>query len=292
MSTERTERLHAPPALRVHHPGRLMGMGLAQLLLLLFAVAAIFPIYFMVASAFKTHDEYLRNIWGLPIHPTLDSFSRAFQRGNLLVWFRNSVIVTVLTVTFVTLLSSLAAYATSKMEFPGRLPLLKILVSLMVMPPVVMVIPLFILMVRIQLVNNFTSVILIYAGLLAPFSVYLLNSFFGSVHDEIIAAAAIDGCSTLQIFRYVMLPLSLPALTTLVVVNVLWVWNELLISLIFLQGDDIRTFMAGLTQFQGRFSVDQPLVMAGAFLGMLPIMVLYLFGQRYFVRGLTAGAVK
>ncbi len=280
------------PAVKPPHPTRTVGKIVGQVLLLLFALAAIFPIYFMVASAFKTHDEYLHNIWGLPIHPTLDSFSRAFQRGNLLVWFRNSVIVTVLTVTFVTLLSSLAAYATSKMEFPGRLPLLKILVSLMVMPPVVMVIPLFILMVRIQLVNNFTSVILIYAGLLAPFSVYLLNSFFGSVHDEIIAAAAIDGCSTLQIFRYVMLPLSLPALTTLVVVNVLWVWNELLISLIFLQGDDIRTFMAGPTQFQGRFSVDQPLVMAGALLGMLPIMVLYLFGQRYFVRGLTAGAVK
>ena len=191
-----------------------------------------------------------------------------------------------------TLLASLAAFATSKMEFRGRLPLLKVLVSLMVMPPVVMVIPLFILMVRIGWVNNFASVILIYSGLLAPFSVYLLNSFFGSVHDEIIAAAAIDGCSTFQIFRYIMLPLSLPALTTLVVVNVLWVWNELLISLIFLQGDEIRTFMAGLTQFQGRFAVDQPLVMAGALLGMLPIMVLYLFGQRYFVRGLTAGAVK
>jgi raffinose/stachyose/melibiose transport system permease protein len=279
-------------AFKARHPGRFVGKGLAHLLLLLFAIAAIFPIYFMVASAFKTHDEYLRNIWGPPIQPTLDSFRRAFLRGNLLVWFRNSVIVTVLTVTFVTLLSSLAAYATSKMEFRGRLPLLKILVSLMVMPPVVMVIPLFILMVRIQLVNNFASVILIYAGLLAPFSVYLLNSFFGSIHDEIIAAAAIDGCSTLQIFRYVVLPLSLPALTTLIVVNALWVWNELLISLIFLQGDDIRTFMAGLTQFQGRFTVDQPLVMAGAFLGMLPIMVLYLFGQRYFIRGLTAGAVK
>jgi raffinose/stachyose/melibiose transport system permease protein len=198
----------------------------------------------------------------------------------------------VASVVLVTILCSLAAFATSKMDFWGRLPLLKLFVSLMVIPPVVMVIPLFILMVKIGLVNTFYGVILIYAGLLAPFSVYMLNSFFGSIHDEILAAAAIDGCSTLQIYWHIIMPLSLPALTTLVIVNGLYVWNELLISLIFLQGDEIRTFMAGLTQFRGRFMVNEPLVMAGAFLGMAPILIMYLFGQRYFVRGLTAGAVK
>jgi len=275
----------------------LRGEGMArravfQVLLLGISLATLFPIYFVVVSSFKSHKEYLYNLFGLPQAPTLENFQQALRQGHLLVWFGNSVVVTVITVIVVTLLSSAAAFATSKMQFKGRQALLKVMVSLMIMPPVVMVIPLFILMVRVQLINNFTSVILIYAGLLCPFSVYLLNSFFGSIHNEILAAAAIDGCSTFQIFRYIILPLSGPAITTLVVVNGLWVWNELMISLIFLQGDEIRTLMAGLTQFQGRFTSNQPLILAGAFLGMLPIMVLYLVGQRYFVRGLTAGAVK
>ncbi len=263
-----------------------------QALLVSLSIITLFPIYFVVVSSLKTHKEYLYNLFGLPQVVTLENFQQALRQGHLLVWFGNSVLVTVITVIVVTLLSSAAAFATSKMEFKGRQTLLKIMVSLMIMPPVVMIIPLFILMVRVNLINNFTSVIIIYAGLLCPFSVYLLNSFFGSIHNEILATAAMDGCSTLQIFRYVILPLSGPAITTLVVVNGLWVWNELMISLIFLQGDDIRTLMAGLTQFQGRFTSNQPLILAGAFLGMLPIMLLYLVGQRYFVRGLTAGAVK
>jgi ABC-type glycerol-3-phosphate transport system permease component len=265
---------------------------LFQILLLGICIADLFPIYFVIVSSLKTHKDYLYNLFGPPLSPTFDNFQQALYQGNLLIWFRNSVILTVSTVIIVTLLCSLAAFATSKMEFKGRKILLKILVSLMIVPPVVMIIPLFLLMVRVGLINNFIGVIVIYAGLLAPFSVYLLNSFFGSIQDEILAAASIDGCTTLQIFIYIILPLSGPAITTQVVVNGLWVWNELMISLIFLQGNDIRTLMPGLTQFQGRFSVNQPLIMAGALLGMLPVMVLYLVGQKYFVRGLTAGAVK
>jgi raffinose/stachyose/melibiose transport system permease protein len=263
-----------------------------QVLLIGISIADLFPIYYVIVSSFKSHKEYLHNMFGPSIAPTFENFQQALIQGNLLLWFRNSVIMTVSTVVIVTLISSAAAFATSKMEFHGRKSLLKILVSLMIMPPIVMIIPLFLLMVRIGLINNFIGVIIIYSGLLAPFSVYLLNSFFSSIQDEILAAASIDGCSTFQIFRYIILPLSGPAITTLVVVNGLWVWNELMISLIFLQGNDIRTLMPGLTQFQGRFTINQPLIMAGALLGMLPVALLYLVGQKYFVRGLTAGAVK
>ena len=263
-----------------------------QLLLICICIADLFPIYYVIVSSLKSHNEYLDNMFGLPISPTLENFAQALGEGNILIWFRNSVFVTVVTVTIITLIGSAAAFAISKMRFRGRKTFLKILVSLMIMPPVVMIIPLFLLMVKVQLINNFIGVIIIYAGLLAPFTVYLLNSFFGSIQDEILAAALMDGCSTFQIFRYIILPLSGPAITTQIVVNGLWVWNELMISLIFLQGNNIRTLMPGLTQFQGRFTMNQPLIMAGALMGMLPIIILYLVGQKYFVRGLTAGAVK
>ena len=148
-----------------------------QLLLVAISIADLFPIYYVIVTSFKTHPEYLHNLFGPPISPTFDNFQQALIQGNLLLWFRNSVIMTVTTVTIVTLICSAAAFATSKMEFKGRKALLQILVSLMIMPPVVMIIPLFLLMVRVGLINNFLGVIIIYSGLLAPFSVYLLTAF-------------------------------------------------------------------------------------------------------------------
>lgn len=128
--------------------------------------------------------------------------------------------------------------------------------------------------------------------MLVPFSVYMLSSFFRTLPGEIFEAARIDGASTLRILWSIVVPLSGPGFVTLIVVNAMWVWNELLIALVFLQDDKLRTLMAGLTTLRSRFAVTEPLVMAGVFLGALPILLLFLFGQRFFVRGLVAGAVK
>jgi ABC-type glycerol-3-phosphate transport system permease component len=147
-------------------------------------------------------------------------------------------------------------------------------------------------MVNIGLVNTLTSVIIIYSGLLIPFSVYLLVSFFKSLPPELFDAAAIDGCSNLDTFWRITVPLSTPALVTLIVVNALFVWNELFIALVFLQDDRVKTLMPGLTLFKGHFTVNEPLIMAGTLIATIPMVLLYLFGQRLFVEGLVAGAVK
>ena len=109
---------------------------------------------------------------------------------------------------------------------------------------------------------------------------------------EILDSGQIDGCSRLRIFTALILPLSMPALVTLVIVNALFVWNELLIALTFLQDDSVRTLIAGLTRFKGRFFLNQPLIMTGALVATIPMVVVYVAGQRFFVRGLVAGAVK
>jgi ABC-type glycerol-3-phosphate transport system permease component len=147
-------------------------------------------------------------------------------------------------------------------------------------------------MVNIGLVNKIPSVIIIYCGLLIPFSVYLLVSFFRSLPPELFDAAAIDGCSNLDTFWRITLPLSTPAMVTLIVVNALFVWNELFIALVFLQGETVMTLMPGLTLFKGHFTVNEPLIMAGTLIATVPMILLYLFGQRLFVEGLVAGAVK
>jgi ABC-type glycerol-3-phosphate transport system permease component len=231
-------------------------------------------------------------MWGLPGHPTLGNFSTALADGRLLGWTWNSILVTVFSVGICTVVSALAAYAFARMRFPGRDTLLNIFIAMIVIPPVILIIPLFILAVNVNLVNTYWSAIVIYSGLMIPFSIYLLTNFFRTVPRELIDAATIDGCSQFKIFTSVIVPLSAPALVTLVIVNSLYVWNELLIALTFLQDDSVRTLMAGLTEFKGRFFLNQPLIMTGALIATVPMIVVYIVGQRFFVRGLVAGAVK
>jgi ABC-type glycerol-3-phosphate transport system permease component len=269
-----------------------VGGLLKQVALWLICLIALTPLYFLIVTSLKSKTEYLLNLWGVPLHPTLENFATALADGRLLAWTWNSVIVTVLSVAACTVVSALAAYAFAQMEFRGRDVLLNIFIAMIVIPPVVMIIPLFILMVNVNLVNTYWSAIVIYAGLMIPFSIYLLTNFFRTVPREIIDSGQIDGCSRLRIFTSLIVPLSAPALVTLVIVNALYVWNELLIALTFLQDDSVRTLMAGLTEFKGRFFLNQPLIMTGALIATVPMLVVYILGQRFFVRGLVAGAVK
>jgi ABC-type glycerol-3-phosphate transport system permease component len=125
-----------------------------------------------------------------------------------------------------------------------------------------------------------------------PFSIYLLANFFSAIPNSLLEAAQIDGASTVTIFRRIVLPLSGPPIATLVVVNILWAWNELLLALVFLQDPEKHTLMVGVASFRGRYSLDVPTVMAGMTLVTVPLVIAYLFGQRYFIQGLTAGGVK
>ncbi len=125
-----------------------------------------------------------------------------------------------------------------------------------------------------------------------PFSIFLLTNFFRAIPRELIESALTDGATNLRVLVQIILPLSAPALVTLVVVNALWVWNELLIALVFLPEDELKTLMVGITVFRSRYNLDVPITMAGMLLASIPMILLYIFGQRFFIRGLTAGAVK
>ena len=257
-----------------------------------FSLAAAFPVYYMVVTSFKTRLDWLNNQFALPTHLSFDNFVLAANTGNMLVWARNSLIVTTFSVVVSTFLAIMAAFAVARMRFKGRQLYLNSMISLMVIPPAVLIVPLFDMMVKVGILNTYASVIFIYTGLLLPFSIFLLVSFFRGLPIELFDAASIDGCSSFGTLMRIVIPLSAPALVTLVVVNTLWVWNELLIALIFLQSNDLKTLMPGIAQFKGRFNDNEPLVLTGAFLSSLPMIVLYLAGQRFFVRGMVAGAVK
>jgi raffinose/stachyose/melibiose transport system permease protein len=271
--------------------GRHLATIVRQLVLVAVAAGSLLPLYSMITASFKTQDDYLTHPLGLPLAPTAAAFGTALDSG-FLRWLFNSALISGASVLITLALACLAAYAFSRLPFPGRTTSFTLMISLMVVPPIVMLIPLFELMADLNLVNTYQSVIIIYAGLMLPFSIYLMTSFFNTIPRELLEAGWIDGAGHLRTLVSIMLPLAMPALITLGIVNLLWAWNELLIALVLLQDDSMKTLMVGITVFQSHFNLNVPVTMAGLLIATLPIVVIYLAGQRFFVRGLAAGALK
>jgi ABC-type glycerol-3-phosphate transport system permease component len=268
-----------------------LGSAGKYLILTAFSIAALAPGYVMVTGSLKTQEDFLASPWSLPTSLTLGAYEKAWS-GGLPLWFVNTIIVTAGSVSAVVLLAALAAWGFAHWSFRGRETMLGVVVSLMVVPPVVLLIPIFQFGAHLNLISTFRLVILTYVGLMLPFSIYLLANFFSSIPASILEAAQIDGASAWVTFRRIVLPLSGAPLATLAVVNILWAWNELLLALVFLQDSDKKTLMAGIAGFKGRYSLDVPTVMAGLTLVTVPLVVAYVFGQRYFIQGLTAGSTK
>ncbi|MFT3988112.1 carbohydrate ABC transporter permease [Aestuariivirga sp.] len=268
------------------------GDALKQGVLLLSAFLAIVPTMFMIMTALKSEDDYAADKLGLPSHPVIDNFRAVLVDSPFLSWMANSALLVAGSVLLSIAVSCLAAYAIACMEFRGRQTLLALSTSLMAVPPVVMIVPLFVLYSQLGLISTYQGAIFIYAGLITPFSVYLLATFFRTVPKELFESARMDGAGHFLILSKIVLPLSLPALLTLVVVNSLYVWNDLLIAIIFLQDDAKRTLMAGISVFQGRYNNQVPLTMAGMVIASAPMLILYILFQKQFIRGLMAGAIK
>jgi ABC-type glycerol-3-phosphate transport system permease component len=271
---------------------RLPSRALVQLFMIIVTLMMIFPLYLMLANSFKTSTEFLKNPVGLPARFTFQTFLDAFKGKNFLQWFYNSIVLTAASIIVTTIVSGLAAFAFAKMRFRARNLLFSCMIPLMAIPPIVMLIPLFKITSVLHILNTRISVILIYTGIMVPFTTYMFRNFFISMPASLMEAALIDGAGQFQSFSNIMLPLSVPAIITACVVNAVWVWNELLIALVFLQKESLRTVIVGITVFKQRFTLNVPVIMAGLTLVTIPMIVFYVFGQRYLVQGLLSGAIK
>jgi ABC-type glycerol-3-phosphate transport system permease component len=262
------------------------------LVLALLALSALFPLYFMLSSSFRTQLDWDQSKVGLPTTLTLKAFSDAWTGANIGEYLRNSVIITVITVVLSVVVASTAGYAFSRMRWRLRGPGYYFVLAWLAIPPVVLIVPIYVEMVDLHLINTYWSVILLYTALNTPFNVYLMTAFFRSLPAELIEAARMDGATPHQIFVGIMLPMAKPALATLCVFNVLYVWNEFVFALLLLQSDSVKTLTVGVLQLQGRFTTNDPALMAGLLLASLPVIAAYLFFQKYLVRAIVAGAVK
>ncbi len=250
-------------------------------------VVMLFPFVFMGVTAFRSYDQYL-----LGSGISLDSWHVLFDTIPVVQQLVNSTIVTAGAVALIVVVSTTGGYAFAKLGFRGSgLVLLAILGGMMV-PMQSIIIPEFVNISQLGLINKFPGAIIVYAALGAPFATYLMTTYYRGVPTELLEASLMDGASYWQIFRKVMLPLSIPAITTVAVLQVIQVWDDLLVGLLFLQTPDVRTITVGLATLQTSRLVNVPALMAGSLVSALPAIVVYLIFQRNLVAGLTMGVNK
>jgi raffinose/stachyose/melibiose transport system permease protein len=269
-----------------------VAVAVRQLVLAVLVIVVLYPLLFMLETALKTNQGYITNPTGFPVHPTLSTFGLLLTSVPVGRWMLNSAGVTAVSVFVATAIALFTAYALVYSRGRARGMFLNLNIAFIAIPPVALLVPMFVLMVRIGLINTLPAVMIFYVGLLVPFSVFFCVRFLQEVPGELVDAASVDGSPAWRTLVTIVLPLAAPAVVTLVIINSIAIWNELLIALVFLQSDSTRTLMAGLTTVQGRYSENEPLVMAGAVLSMLPMLLLYVGAQRFFVRGLTTGMGK
>lgn len=259
--------------------------------LIFFLLITIVPLYLIWSSAFKTNIEISSNPTGLPTGLNLDNFVRAWTTGNFNVYMRNSLLIATVSMVIVVICTTLSGYALSTLKVPGGRSITLFFLLGMAIPLHGILIPQFFIIRELKLINSPVAVIIILSALNIPFGTFLMRSYFMNMPSEIIDAAYIDGCNDLQVLYYVMAPIARPAISSLAVFIFMWSWNDLLIPLIYLNSDDLRTVSVGLTFYQGRFTTDYALTAAGTTIATVPVIIFYLLFQRQFVDGLTAGSL-
>jgi len=259
---------------------------------LLFSLFVLIPFAWVIFTAVKSRWEVARNPLGLPADWQWANFAEAWRVGHFDRYFLNSIYVVVPTVLIVLVFSTLAAFAFSQFRFKAKGLLFAVLLVALTVPLDILIIPLFYDLLGMGLLNTHWALILPQAAATLPFGILLLRSFMEDVPKEILDAARIDGCSNSRLLYHIVIPLSRPALASLLVFTFMWTWNQFLLPVVLVQDDLMRTLPVGLNYFQGRYSTDIPLLMAGAAICFLPIVIVYVIFQRQFIKGIAAGALK
>ncbi len=260
-------------------------------ILIVFLVAALLPFIGVVLTAFKDTGELAAGIFALPQQWRFDNFAEAWTGARFSTYFGSSLIVVIPVVVIATILSTMSGVAFGMFKFPGANALLLVILLGLMIPFEAVIIPLWQLMGNLGLRDTYWAVILPQIALSFSFGTFWMRAYFKNFPSEIIDAAVVDGCTTWGVVWRVLFPLSMPALLSLVVLLFMWTWNEFFLVLVMVTGD-LRTLPVGLALLRGRYATDIPVMAAGSLLVSLPVIILYLFFQRSFIRGIISGAVK
>lgn len=270
--------------------------GLLSGVLVIFSLLVLVPFIWMTLMSLRTTGDILSNPYGLPTEPRWENYTRLMLDPQILFYrnFGNSIFVTTLSLVLTTILAALGGYGfgRKRYDFKFRGVLFSVLLLAMMLPPQVMYIPQFKMIAEYGLLNSPWSLILLYAALGLPVSTYLMATYFSQLPAEMEDAARIDGCNDLLMFLQVMLPMARPALSTVILINFMYNWNELLLALTMVTEPGMRTIQVAMMSIVGEHGADYGLAAASLVTSMVPVLILYLILSDRFIEGMTAGALK
>ncbi|MEF2878757.1 MAG: carbohydrate ABC transporter permease [Blautia sp.] len=261
------------------------------ILLILLAVMIIYPMFWIVMSSFKDYNGIFNDVWGLPGEWLFENYVTAWEKG-ISNYFINSLIVSAGTILGVVLISTFAAYGICQMK--NRLAALCFLLIMggLLLSPQVCLLPLYMLLKNLGIKDTYFALILPYIAFRLPVSVMLVRSFFIGVPKELEESSIIDGATFFQIYRKIYLPLSKPIISTVIIMTAYYSWNEFIFATMFIDSSERQTIPVGLMVFSDGLMTNWGVVMAGMVIACLPITLLFIFMQKSFIRGITAGSVK
>ncbi len=264
---------------------------LTYLLLSMFLLIALLPFMAIILTAFKTNTELANGPFALPQQWRFDNFAEAWNSARFSVYFQSSVLVVVPVVIISMTLSTMSGFAFGMFRFRGQNLLLFIILLGLMVPFEAVIIPLWQIMDNLNLRNTYWGLILPQVGLSFAFGTFWMRANFKGMPKELVDAAVVDGCTTWGVLWYILFPLSRPALLSLLVLLFMWTWNEFFLVLVLASGD-LRTLPVGLALLRGRYTADIPVMAAGSVMVFLPVLIVYIFFQRHFIRGIVSGAIK
>jgi len=257
-----------------------------------YAAISLFPLVLMIFSSLKPNIEIFTKPLSLPLKPTLASYETLFIKLNYAGFIKNSVFVSVVTLVLLLVFSVMASYYISRFKFKWNGLLMMYFLIGMMLPIKLGLVPLFLLVKNLGLVDSLWSIILIHVGSGMPMAVLILVGFFRTLPKELEEAARIDGASNVGLLMKVIVPLMRPAIGTVTIINFIGVWNEFFFPMIFIQDEAKKTIPLGMLKLFGEFTTDWSVLFAGLTLSSLPMILIFAFASRQFMDGLTAGAVK
>ena len=263
-----------------------------ELMMIFYAIVIIYPIFNLIISSFKTTREIFVNPFNFPTEWRFQNYARVWQSGGFAMYFVNSIIVTVCAMFFFILFGSMAANGIARYTYRMKLLVYILFLSGIVLPLKAAIIPLFILLRNLQMVDSLVGLILVFTAMGLPSTVFILSGFMRTIPMELEYAARIDGCNEFSIYKNVIMPLSMPSITLVTIYNIVPIWNDFFFPLVLISSESKRTLPLGVSSFFGQFQIDWASIFAALSISIVPLIVVYIFMSKHFIKGMTAGAVK
>ncbi|WP_342556449.1 carbohydrate ABC transporter permease [Paenibacillus sp. FSL R7-0652] len=266
--------------------------GLKLAALIVGMILFVFPFVLLILNSFKANQAITSDPLGLPVSFQLENYANAFDKMGYLSAFSNSLLITVAGVLLIALFSAMTAHYFVRHHSKLNQYLFFLMVAAMIIPFQAIMIPLVKIYGSLGLLDNKWSLIYMYIGFGSPLAVFIYHGFVKSIPLELEEAALMDGCGRVQTFFRIVLPVLLPTTVTISVLNVLWIWNDFLLPSLVLTSSEQRTLPLSTFYFYGTYTVDYGPLMAGLVLTLLPVLIVYLFAQKYIIQGVMQGAIK